>query len=431
MAIEDRLRQQITLTSPASDGKKDYTASWIGDPITKEKKLGRFNSPKTKGTTIQDLDVRGDLYRFTIFFGEEDHDLDANDFWKSLDANGSWTVIHPLNGLISNLYLSRAVWENEPVRSNSFTQFATEWVQGRPEEDTVSLEEQKQQLISDADQSDLTAQAQLVGNVKTNLFEEAQALQAAAEKAVAEIQSNLRAFENLQIINPRLEALFRGISNIFESFPPDTSALAAQFAGVYEAIGLAQNSASDTIENMSEIITAQSRLFVGDVGAVGRNAAAMAELNASLANSQIAKAVLLGDIETREQAVDIANSINTYLDDIIARFETEAERFNDTPIENQYVAFGDGFGDLVKANRRALQYLFSVISDLKIERVFTIRVPRGTIEIAWTELGGPGEIIEEDFINIDQNYADFCNWNDLHGNDLIWLPAGSVVRVFI
>lgn len=430
MAIQDRLQPEITLISPQSDGAQEYLAKWIGDPITKEKKLGRFDSPKARGTIVQDLEVRGDLYEFTIFFEGSDNDLVSASFWQSLNAKGSWTIIHPLNGSIDTLYLSRAVWENEPVKSSDYTVFNTNWVQGLPDATTISIIEQAGILTADADFSDNLAGAQLVANVATDTFEEFNALVSAAEKAVAQIQSNLRAFENLQIINPRLEALFRGITTTLESFPPDTTALAAQFQGVYEAIGLAQNSAAGAVDNFVNIITAQTDIETDDPGPNGRNAAAIAEMNSAFANSQIAKAALLPGIESRDQAIDLANSINDYLNNIIARFDAVGQNFNNTPIENQYVPFSVGFGDLVKTNRRAIQYLLSTALDLKIERVFTTRVPRAPLEIAWTELGGPGEIIEEDNIKIDQNFSNFCRWNNLHGNDLIWLPADSEVRVF-
>jgi hypothetical protein len=431
MAIEDRLRPEITLISPQSDGKVEYFAKWIGDPITKEKKLGRFDSPRVKGTIVQDLEVRGDLYRFTIFFDDPDHDQTAADFWKSLDAKGSWTIIHPISGTIETLYLSRAVWENEPVRSVGYTTFNTNWVQSLPDATTISIAEQAATVGADADTADLSAQDQLAANVKTNTFEQFNALRSAAEKAVAEIQSKLRAFENLQVINPRLQALFRGITSTLASFPPDVSALAAQFNGIYEAIGLAQNSAAGAVDNFINIIAAQTDIETDDPGVNGRNAAAIAEMNASFANSQIAKAVLLPGIGNRENAIDLANSLNDYLNDIINRFDAVSENFINTPIENQYVPFSIGFSDLVLANRRAIQYLLSTALDLKVERIFTTRVPRSPIEIAWTELGGPGEIIEEDGLNIDQNFADFCRWNNLHGNNLIWLPADTEVRIFI
>lgn len=426
-----RLRPEITLTSPKSDGQAEYSAKWIGDPITKEKKLGRFDSPKTPGTIVQDLEVRGDLYQFTIFFDGPDHDQDSAAFWKSLDAKGSWTVLHPISGTIDTLYLSRAVWENEPVRSMGFTTFNTNWIQSLPDSTTISITEQAATVEADADAADVSGQDQFESNIFLDTFAQFGALRAAAEKAVAEIQSKLRAFENLQLINPRLEALFRGITSTLESFPPDLSALSAQFRGLFDAISLAQNAAAGAIGNMINIITGQTNIETDDAGANGRNAAAVAEFNAVLAGSQIAKAVLLPGIETRGQAIDLANSINDYLIGIIDRFDAVGQNFLDAPIETQYVPFSTGFADMVKANRRAIQYLLSTALDLKVERVFTIRVPRAPIEIAWTELGGPGEIIEEDGIRIDRNFADFCRWNDLHGNNIIWLPGGTEVRVFV
>lgn len=431
MTIEDRLRPQITLISPKSDGEKEYIGKWIGNPVTKEKKLGVFDSPRTKGTIVQDLEVKGDTHELTVYFDGADNDETAAAFWRSLDAFGSWSVIHPQRGEIENLYLSRAVWEVEPVRSVGFTTFNTSWIESLPDSTTVSVTELNSLLSGDIFDSIDSAVDQFVDIVSLNSFEEFNALVSGVNKAVNSIKKNTRKFENLQIINPRLTALFRGIDSTISSFPPDVSALAGQFVGLYTAIGLAQNSAQGAIDNMNNIVDGQSDIETDEPNRNGRNAAAVAEFNACLANAQISSAVTLPGIETRGQAIEVATALDNYLDSMIARLDATAELFVDTPIEDQYVPLSVSFGDQVRANRRGIQYLISTALDLKIERRFTTRVPRTPIEIAWTELDGPGEYIEEDGVMIDQNFANFCRWNDLHGNDILWLPAETEVRIFV
>jgi len=429
MPAIDRLKPDIKLVSPVSDGNQEFYAKWIGDPITKSKKLGLFDSPKIKGTVVQDLDVKGDVYQFTIYFDDEDHDETAAVFWEALNATGSWTIEHPISGVIDTLYLTGSTWENQPVKNIGFTQFSTNWIQGLPDATTLSIAEREQVLKSDVFDAIDSAIDQFIDNISLDNFEQFNAVVSGVNKAVGTIKKNVKKFENLQIINPRLEALFRGIESTISSFPPDLSALAGQFVGVYEAVGLAQNSAFGAIDNMINLVSGDD--ITEDTGASGRNAAAVAEFNMTLANAEISRSALLGGIETRQQAIDAAVLIDQYFNDMVADLDAVQEIFQDTPIENQYVTLSGSFGDQLQANRRAIQYLLSSSLDLKIERRFTLKRPRSPLEIAWTELDGPGEIIEEDGLRIDQNFADFCRWNDLHGNDILILPAGEEVRVFV
>ena len=427
--IEDRLQPEIKLISPNEDGNKEYIGKWIGDPVTKEKKLGLFDSPKVKGTLIQDLEVKGDLHQLTIYFDGPDHDLVSAEFWKSLDAKGKWAIFHPMRGLL-NLNLSRAVWEDEPVRSVDFTTFNTNWIEGLPDGTEVSIVELKTTLDFQASEANLSAVRQLESNVKVDSFAQYRAIVGAVEKAVNTIKKNLKKIENLQIINPRIEALFRGIESTISNFPPDITALGAQFSGLFESIGLSQNNSISSIDNFT---TFADNLAIepDDAGDGGRNSAAILELNLSLVNAEIAKSVILPGIETREQAIEIATKVNDYFTSMINRLDEIQEFFYDTPIESQFVSQSGSYSDQLTANKLAIKFLLSSSVNLKIERRFKTKVPRAPIEIAWTELDGPGEITEVDGILLDENFANFCKWNNLHGDDIILLPAGTEVRVFI
>jgi hypothetical protein len=225
--------------------------------------------------------------------------------------------------------------------------------------------------------------------------------------------------------------LFRGISSTLASFPPDLTALSAQFEGLFEAIGLAQNNALGAVDNFIEIAQGFQAIPTGTADANGLNAALITELNMGFANTAIANAVTLPGITTRNQAIELATSLNDYFNFMVTTLDTIQVQFNNSPIELQYVAGEFSFAAQWKATQQAIRFLLSSALDLKIERRFPIKVPRAPIEISWTELGGPGEIIGVDGINIDQNFQNFCEWNDLHGDDILLLPAETIVRVFV
>jgi hypothetical protein len=429
--ISDRVRDEIILTSPVSDGQTRYTAKWIGDPIQLNKKLGLFSSPKVKGTTVQDLDIEGELYQLTIFFDGADHDIVADNFQKSLKATGTWGVLHPRQGLLT-LTLIRATRNDQPVRSADYTEFQTNWIEGLPDGTQVSAAELESTLDFFAEQADQSAATQFEENVKTKTFEEFNAIVTAGNKAVAAIKSNLRKFENLQVIDPRLEALFRGINSTFSDFENfDPSQLTAQFTGLFEAIGLAQNSSIGAVENFISF-AGELTGFTNESGSRSNsNSALSLELNLSLVNSAISRAVTLPGITTRTQAIQLATSLSGYYDDMINRLDTIGELFADTPIEDQYIPQSLSLKDQQNTIQKAVEYLLSSALDLKKEYRFTIKVPRAPIEIAWTELGGPDYYTDGNGQERDRNHENFLEWNDLHGDDIELLPAETEVRIFV
>lgn len=429
MALEDRIQPVIRLISPDADGNIEYSARWIGNPIRKENKLGLFDAPKIKGTLVQRLENKSDIYDIDIYFDDPDHDITASNFWSSLDANGKWAIFHPQRGLL-NLDFVSATWENEYVRSLGYTVFSTSWIEGLPDGTEISITELITSLDFAVSEANTSAADQFEANTKTDTFGQFSALAGAAQKALNAIRKTLRTFKNLQLIDPRIESFIRGINDTIAEFPLDTSALAAQFTGIFEAVGLSQSTTVSSIDNFRSF-SESLEIDISDTSTNGRNEAAILELILSLVNTEIAKSVLLTGIETRIQAIEAALSINAYFDEMTQRLDEIQEIFSTTPIEQQYISQSGSFSDQLTANKAAIRYLFSSALNLKIERVFSTKVGRATIEIAWSELGGPGEIIEVDGILIDSHYHNFCLWNDLHGNDLLWLPAETQVRLFI
>lgn len=429
--INDRTRETIILTSPMSDGQNRYEAKWIGDPVQQQKKLGLYSSPKVKGTVVQDLDVESKIFQLTIFFDGDDHDLISDDFEASLQATGVWAVLHPRRGILS-LTLTRWIRIDDPTRSNDYTEFQTNWIEGLEEGTQVSVAELEETLDFFAGQADATASDQLEENLKVNTFEEFNAVVSAANKVVGQIKSNLRRFENLQIINPRIEALFRGIDSTLSDFNNfDSSQLTSQFTGLFEAIGLAQNNAIGAIDNFVAFSNDLDGVTNGTTTIAAANKALILELTLSLTNSAISRAATLPGVTTRNQAVSLATTLNDYWTNMINRLEEISALFADSPIEDQYITQSLSLNAQQNANKKAIEYLLSTALDLKIERIFTIKVPRAPLEIAWTELGGPNYVTLDSGQVVDQNYDNFLEWNDLHGDRIELLPAETEVRIFV
>lgn len=426
---DNGIKSEITLNSP--DGK-EYSARWIGDPIALEKKLGIFYQPRVPGNVVQDLDVNGDVYQFTVYFDGSAQQTVSKAFWESLKEHGAWSVIHPLLGLKQNMYLRTATWLTEPVRSAEHTEFNLSFIQGLgPQAEATDPKSDVEAFSLDAIQSAIDQFFELIN---LDNFEAFNALTSAVNKSLNIVKSTLRRVENLQILNPKIEGIISGIGTTIEAFPPDTEQLGAQFASLFEAIGLSQSTSNDAIENFTNYAdTLYADGFNSGTGDINNlNSMATFELMVALSNVEIARAALLSGVETRNGAVEQCTNISTYFSDMMTRLDEAQEVFADTRIEDQYVSMSQSFADQYKLAQKSIEYILSNTTNLLIERRFVIATGRSPLEIAWDELGGPGDYITlEDGLTIDQNYENYCRWNGLVDGQEIWIPAGTEQRVFV
>lgn len=423
------LKPEIILQSPESGTA--FKARWVGNQITKEKKIGLFDSPRIKGTKVQDLGIKGSRYPLNIYFDGTDHQKVARDFWEKVDETGPWTIVHPLEGKKKNLFLLSVTWHNEPVRSANMTEFELSYIQGiLPEAGKEFLAESVKKFSLDTIQGAID---QFFAIINLDNYEAFNAVFSAVNKSLNIIKKTLRRVENLQLLNPRIEALISGIGTTIASFPPDIERVAAQFSSLFEAVGLTQ---PDSIEGTNNYSNFAANLDDSDfIGANGtpanRNQIATLELNLTLGAVELARATLLDGVETRAQAIEQIELISAYFADLMSRLDSAQILFDDVNIEDQYISMSGAFDQCYKMLQKAIEYILSNTSNLLVERRFTIETDRSPLEIAWTELGGPGEYITlDDGLSIDQNYENFCRWNNLYGVDCMWLRRGTEVRIF-
>lgn len=92
---------------------------------------------------------------------------------------------------------------------------------------------------------------------------------------------------------------------------------------------------------------------------------------------------------------------------------------------SQYFSNSGAFADLAQLIALTAAYLLRTLFDLKIAKRFTLAVPRACIEIVIAEYGA--EIAADG----TDNYALFIASNKLIGRDIVILPAGREVVVYV
>lgn len=418
MTVEDRLNENIELTSPEGS---IFTAKWIGDPRTLTKKVGLFNFPKVKGTKGQDLDVTSDTYPLTLYFDGDDNDTEADEFWQSLKQNGKWEVVHPLYGVLFLQLISEARQDIQPVDSINYMAFSTVWMETLPDGTEVSLSQLSGEIDAQGILANIAAAQQFVDNVRRKTFAEVAAVTSSVAKVVNAVKKTIRIVTNFDVVPDSIEAIIRGINSTLSEFPPDMSALAGQVQTLIRVGVIGQDNvkgSNDTYSNFAaEIATIQPT--VADTE--GLNTASVQELALSAANVAFGLSAVLPGNETRSQAVESANAVLAFFKDMTNLLDETQELYRSTPIELQYFSQSQSYTESQRMAALAARFLLLSATDLKIERRFILEVPRNFIEICATEYG-----------NIDDATLDFfIETNELKNHEIRIIPALREIVVYV
>lgn len=420
MTWRDRLRQNIKLTSPQGN---TFEPLWSGNSRSMEKKLGIFEFPKIQGLKIQDLDVGGISYPLTIFFEGEDNDKEADRFFTACKERGLWDVIHPVRGALS-LQLVSVSEEIQPITSGNITQLNTEWLEPKEKEILTSLPQLAQLISAQSALSNISAAAQFVNNITQKAANFAKKIQTETNKLTAVVTSNLQTLTApVASLNSSINSIVRSIQDTITQTTIDTLALGGQIQQLVQLPALATTDIQQRLNTYSAMIIDVFDLLPSDNNAESKNAASIHEVALSATIVVLAQISSSGVLETRTQAVDTISTISQLFADITDALDTVQDSFQSDTIDLQYFSQSESFADGALITAQGLQYLQQASFDLAVERKFILDTPRAPIEIAITEYGELG-------VN-DSNFDLFIASNQLEGNDIILLPAGREVVVYV
>jgi len=157
-----------------------------------------------------------------------------------------------------------------------------------------------------------------------------------------------------------------------------------------------------------------------------QNAAVTNELFLSGAITGIALSVANTLPATRDQALQaIKDTLALFISITTALDGVQTASAGNTAA-TQYFSNGISFPDLVRLVGLTCAYLLRIIFDLKIAKRFTLATPRAVLDIVIQEYG-----TEYQADGVTSNYDLFIATNTLRGQDVIILPAGREVVVYV
>jgi prophage DNA circulation protein len=414
---QDRLRDCVTLKSPSG---LVFTPGWRGDKETLEKRVGQFSFPMVNGTKTQDMGTEGEVYPLTLLFEGPDNDITSHRFIQALKERGPWTVVHPVDGTLTLQPIGTIERTIDPTESGNITTVTTTWI--------IPLEAEANRSSVDLGGAIQDA-ADVFDGYACDAAEAATLQDTASQTAasVAAIKANMATIKSaLVAASARVDAIQNTISELVTQATVDMAQISGAVLELVRSPSLIAGSVKSQVESLASL----GASFIASLPSAlalsltDRNAAVVGELFLDATISAMATVITSDLPDTRSEALSMKATFSDFVDETTVALDDLSSRTREANLEDQY------FGG--KATAQALQtlrslvsrYLLSIICDLKVERRFSLKRPRSPIEIAITEYNATPD-------TVDDYYKLFCSSNKLHKRELIWLPAGREVVVYV
>lgn len=417
MSWQDRVRGSLRLISP---GGKTFDAKWMGDSRSAEKKLGIFTYPKTNGIVIQDLGLNGTRYPFRLFFDGEDNDLESTRFFDAFNERGTWIVNHPTKGRMALQPVS--ITERiEPVESGSVTVFETQWLE--PVSGEVALSDAQIEAIVNnlSDEIDATALDQLNNTALQDSVEQTNALVSETEKTLSVYDKTIGPLVEIsEELAVKAAAIRRGIADTLSLTPLDLTVLGGQIQAIVSLPAQITGDLLQTIRPIGDFIDKLSALPDEVANQNYINLLAIREVFLTSSNSAIAViSVQPSGTNSRAQTLEAVDFAAEALQTLTDGLDVAQEQFETLRLDQQYFSQSTTFNQSVRITALATRYQLETSFDLAIEKRFTLDRERAPIEITITEYGS------------DDKLDEFIATNQLKGDDILLLPAGREVVVYV
>lgn len=420
MSWLERLKGSITLTSP--DGAT-FIAKWFGDSRTARKQLGLFNYPKVDKQIAQDLGIAGIAYPLTIAFDGPDNDLESTRFFEALEARGRWLIDHPTKG---RLFLQPVSFKETiaPIESGSITLFQTEWLDVALSSSVISVEQLSALVESQKTAVEIASLNQLIDLSDQSTIENIQTIKSTTEKSLAIYDQTIKPLADLsESVSAQVEAIRRGIDDTLSSSPIDMTVLGGQIQALVRGPAVITGDVLEILQTYQDFIDKVLVIPTNVATRTERNIIAIMEIFSISANESSNLISVRSKPDTRVAAISSLTVISDQFIKITDALDVLQETYIDQLIENQYFSQSESFVESSIMSSQTIAFLLSISFDLAIEKRFALKEDRAPIEIAITEYGELGDE--------DANFDLFINTNALKSDQILMLPAGFEVVVYV
>lgn len=420
MSWRDRVRGQITLVSP--DGEI-FNAKWIGNPRSASKKLGIFNFPKVDKQSVQDLGISAIEYPLSLLFDGADHDLEASRFFAAINSRGIWSINHPTKGQL-NLQPVDFREIIAPVDSASITMMETRWLDVALPASFISSAQISALVLAQNAVVEASALDQMVSIVDQSDVANIQAVKSGTEKGLVVFDQALAPLADQDSsIKARVAAIRQSINETLAEPLLDMTVLGGQIQALVRAPAQITGDVLSILNSYQTFVTGILALPGGVADETTRNLIAIFELFAIAGNSSSNIAASQNEPATRATAITTLNLISDQFNQVTNALDLFQDSYQDQLIEDQYFSQSQSYIDSLTMAAETQDYLLTISFSLSIEKRFTLKEDISPAFIVINELGELGEN--------DSNLDLFIEINQLKNNDILILPVGREVVIYV
>jgi hypothetical protein len=417
-----RLRPSISLTSP--DGAQ-FTAVWRGNDITGAIRVGQFNVPLVDGTIAQPMGANGLNFPLTLYFEGADNDTAAMAFLRALCASrGAWTVVHPQFGTLNLQPLGNPTLSADPTDSGNITKVETTWLEVTSQIASKSTAQLGGDVNAQVDTANAAIGGQFEDAVNTTDPEAQAAAGAAGTRNLGAFLSSKLAFvqESAADIQAAFTAAYNSAFGAITETVWDATQIYTQVQAILDLPAVVQADLTMKLAAFTDFVDRVIEYIDPDAG---KSPAVMNELFLSSAMAAAVLATTVNPPTNRDQVIVAINSLNDMFTAITDALDSVQSATETDSITEQYFSNGLSYHELARLVSLGIAFLSRLIFDLKIAKRFTLDRPRHPGEIVVTEYS------PADSSTYDALYDLFIASNNLIGNDIILLPAGREVVVYV
>jgi hypothetical protein len=419
----ERLEADLVLKSPKGT---EFRPRYRGDDSFKfEKRLGIYEMPLVKGAIIQDMDAGPMRIPLDLWFDGRNNDVDARAFFAACKERGKWEMTHPVHGFYGLQLVSV-----EMVNSNDgITRVSTDWIEYiDPKElktarELAGIVDEKMGAVSLGALSEFVAELNAAtGALKHVIKTTSQGIENVVDWALYPL------FGTVNAVDDAMSAVHVGITDSLNAVAIPLAELGGQLQALVEYPALATRDRKKRLDGYGELAIGLFALMPGGAttplkrtsnAATQRNNLLVLDLALSSCINALARIATTSDYKTREEALDTASEISALFNDIIARLEEQQAAYNGNFVDAQFFAQKQTYTDLALLMSATIQYILQVSFDLKIKQVITLQRPTLPVMLAAEYY--------DDFEKVDF----LIDTNELKGADIILLPAGREVAIYV
>jgi hypothetical protein len=223
----------------------------------------------------------------------------------------------------------------------------------------------------------------------------------------------------------QFNTIVEGLEIHIEQEELDRLGLVGQVQNMIQIPLLASNDVFERLNTYAEIADDILAILpeIEDTSPEAVNVTLVVEMSIIAILVAMAEIVTTGLLQTRAQTIEAANFLIEKLESYTESLDDRQVVFQENQIDRQYFSQLQSYSSAAKLISAAIQYLLLAAFNLRVEKRFTLSEPRVPIEIAISEYGDLGED--------DSNLDLFIDANKLKGNEILLLPAGREVVVYV